>query len=825
LLNDLSADTYAAALADHRRVIREACIANGGVEVDTQGDAFFFAFATAPGALAAASEFTERLATNGRIRVRVGVHTGAPLLGEEGYVGHDVHRAARIAAAGHGGQVLVSAATAKLVDAELTDLGEHRLKDLEAAERVYQLGGGAFPPLKSLYRVNLPIPATSFFGRERELRSVTELIGRADTRVVTLTGPGGTGKTRLALEAASRAADAFPDGTHWVGLASLRDQEHVLPAIAQALEIGGANDLEAIASALSGKRRLIVLDNCEHLLPELASTIASLRDSTDTLTILATSRERLQLSGEQTYAVPGLSKTEGPQLFAARAEAVGAAPTSMPAVVELCERLDELPLAIELAAARSVALSPEQLLERLGQRLDLLKGARDADPRQVTLRATIQWSHDLLDASERRLFRELSVFRGGCTLDAAETICGADLETLQSLLDKSLVRWRESVDDSRRYWMLETIREFAHEELERAGDRGRLRDAHARWYAGATERRAGEIRREDRAAFAWVASEIDNLRAALATLIEQQASEEAVVLAASVAKYFPFSGAYREYLDVLARIESLAPLPSRELARLQRGAAEAAHVLGDDERWVAILAAAAATAEAAGDDIERWKTALARGAALHGQGNTEEGRPLMELAVARLREVASGQTLASALYTYGRALAGGGEPERAVAMFGEALEISRHEGLDYGVAISTMGLAWAQSLLGNHPDSLGMSAASAAKFADLGDREGVALSLGNAAETLVKLDDRDLAATLWAVSMRTLSELGLTSGSAGSEGAMRRDLLEESLGPTRLAELAAAAGALGDHDAIRLATDAAARFGSGSPSATLNARG
>jgi predicted ATPase len=673
--------------------------------------------------------------------------------------------------------------------------------------------------------VNLPIPATPFFGRERELQAVTELITRAGARLVTLTGPGGTGKTRLALEAASRAAGAFPDGVHWVALASLRDQEHVLSAIAQTLEIGGANHVDAIVSALSGKRKLVVLDNCEQLLPELASTIASLRDSTETLTILATSRERLQLSGEQAYAVPGLSKTEGPQLFAARAAAIGAAPTAMPAVAELCERLDELPLAIELAAARSVALSPEQLLERLGQRLDLLKGARDADPRQATLRATIQWSHDLLDESERRLFRELSVFRGGCTLEAAEAICGADLETLQSLLDKSLVAWRESGDDGRRYWMLETIREFAREELELAGDRVRLRDSHARWYAGAAERRAGEIRREDRAALEWVASEIDNLRAALMTRIEQEASGEAVVLAASIANYLTFVGGYREYLDALSRIEALSPLPSPELARLQRGAADSARVLGDEERQVALLAAAAATAEAAGDDIERWKTALAQGAVLHGQGNAEEGGRLMELAVTRLRELASGRTLASSLYTYGMALTGGGDSERALAMFGEALEISRHEGLDYGVAISTQGLAWAQFRLSNHPEALALSAESGARFADLGDREGVALSLGNAAESLISLDDPDLAATLWAAAMRILSELGLPTDPAGSEGAKRRSQLEESLGPTRLAQLVAAAGGLGDDDAIRLATEAAARFGSDSATATLRARG
>ena len=237
LLNELGAEHYADALAAHRTAIREACADNRGVEVDTQGDAFFFAFPTAPGALEAASNFTERLAANGPIRVRVGIHTGTPFLGDEGYVGHDVHRAARIAAAGHGGQVLVSAATASLVESELTDLGEHRFKDLGAPERVFQLGDDEFPALKSLYRTNLPIPATAFLGRERELREIVELLDRKDARLVTLTGPGGTGKTRLTLQAAAEASDGFPDGVHWIPLAPLRDETAVGATFARALEV------------------------------------------------------------------------------------------------------------------------------------------------------------------------------------------------------------------------------------------------------------------------------------------------------------------------------------------------------------------------------------------------------------------------------------------------------------------------------------------------------------------------------------------------------------------------------------------------------------
>jgi class 3 adenylate cyclase len=281
LLHELGAESCADALIEHRRIVREACVAQGGVEVDTQGDAFFFAFPTAPGALSAAGAMTEALAS-GPIQVRVGLHTGTPLLTEEGYVGPDVHRAARIGAAGHGGQVLVSQATATLVDLELRDLGEHRFKDLAAAERVFQLGDGAFPPLKSLYRTNLPIPATSFVGREAELATVVELLSSDDVRLLTLTGPGGTGKTRLALQAVAEASERYPDGAWWVPLAPVRDPELVLPSVAQALgvrEQPGQELAETLEGQLAGKRLLLLLDNAEHLLPEIAGEVAALRDA------------------------------------------------------------------------------------------------------------------------------------------------------------------------------------------------------------------------------------------------------------------------------------------------------------------------------------------------------------------------------------------------------------------------------------------------------------------------------------------------------------------------------------------------------------------
>ncbi len=277
LLHSLGAEVYADALAEHRRVIREACSAEGGVEVDNQGDAFFFAFPTAPGATAAASVFTERLAS-GPISVRVGLHTGTPLLTEEGYVGGDVHRAARIAAAGHGGQVLVSASTAQLAELELTDLGEHRLKDLSAPERIYQLGDCGHPALKSLYRTNLPVPATPFLGRERELEEVAELLAADDARLLTLTGPGGTGKTRLALQAAALASDAYPDGVFWVPLAPLRDPALVLATAAHLL--GSKN---GVAEHIQDKQMLCLFDNFEQVVeaaPDLGTLVSACPNST-----------------------------------------------------------------------------------------------------------------------------------------------------------------------------------------------------------------------------------------------------------------------------------------------------------------------------------------------------------------------------------------------------------------------------------------------------------------------------------------------------------------------------------------------------------------
>jgi len=458
-----------------------------GVEVDTQGDAFFFAFPTAPGALDAASGFTSHLAANGQIRARVGVHTGTPLLGEEGYVGHDVHRTARIAAAGHGGQVLVSASTAALVETELTDLGEHRFKDLGAPERVFQLGGGEFPALKSLYRTNLPVPATAFLGRERELREVVELVEREDVRLVTLTGPGGTGKTRLTLQAAAEASDGFPDGVHWIPLAPLRDETAVGSTFAQALEVRDRPGIEigpSIVFALDTKRSLIVVDNCEHLVAGVAELVGELVGGCPNVVVVASSRERLGLQAERTYDVPPMAISDGRALFVERASSVHPGFQPDEHVDAICDAVDQLPLPIELAAARVRVLSTTAIHERLSERLGLLASRnRDVDERQRTLEATIAWSYDLLGNDERRVLRSLSVFAGGCTLAAAEAVAGADVDLLESLLNKSLIRHRTDEAGQDRYWMLETIREYAQLELEREGEADGAGTGHTAFFA------------------------------------------------------------------------------------------------------------------------------------------------------------------------------------------------------------------------------------------------------------------------------------------------------------------------------------------------------
>lgn len=570
LLHELGAEGYAVALAEHRRVVRGACEAHGGVEVDTQGDAFFVAFATADGAVAAAAAITRSLAA-GPMGVRIGLHTGAPLVTDDGYVGSDVHLAARIAAAGHGGQILVSAATAASVPASgLRGLGEHRLKDFDDPVSIFQLGNGSFPPLKTISNTNLPRPASSFVGRQRQLEHAVERLG-GGTRLLTLTGPGGCGKTRLAIEAAASLVPAYTSGVFWVGLAPVRDPALVIGAIGRAL---GAKD--GVAAHVGERELLVVLDNFEHVVAA-ARDVSALLSACPSLAVIVTSRELLRLSGEVELQVPPLAESEAVDLFCERSQLDASAE-----IAELCLRLDSLPLAVELAAARTRSLSPRQILERLSQRLDLLAGGRDADPRQQTLRAAIEWSHDLLPEEERQLFRRLSVFSGGCSLEAAESVTDADVETLQALVEKSLLRFA-----GERFALLETIREFAAERL--GGDEGdTVRRRHRDHFVALAEANAERLHTGDEArASAELAPDYANLRAAVADALDAGEPDDVGRLIGAV---YPFLISYGDLREVRAwgeaALERRERLSDAGLAEALVGTSEIARFAGDLDRAV-----------------------------------------------------------------------------------------------------------------------------------------------------------------------------------------------------------------------------------------------
>ena len=504
LLDRLGTERYAKVLELHRRLLRKAFARHGGYEFGTEGDAFFVAFASASDAVAAAEEGQQALAVTEwpedvALRVRMGLHTGNPQTSGSNYVGMDLHRLARITASGHGGQVVVSAATRTLVDAELTQLGEHRLKDFDAPVPLFQLGSECFPPLKTISNTNLPRPASSFVGREHELARVLAKV-EDGARIVTLTGPGGSGKTRLALEAGVELVSSYKAGVFWVGLAALREPSLVTETIATML---GAPD--GPAEHIGDREMLLLLDNLEQVIqaaPDLSALVAACPN----LTLLVTSRELLRVQGEVEYPVPPLASSEAVALFGQRSGL-----ESSEEIAELCARLDNLPLAVELAAARARVLSPAQILERLSQRLDLFRGGRDAEARQQTLRATIAWSYDLLAPDEQRGFRSLSVFAAGCTLAATEEVAGADIDTLQSLVEKSLLRF-----SNERYWMLETIREYAADRLQTEPEASETSERHTRFYTELSKSAHTELRGPSQAE--WLERldpELENLRTAI----------------------------------------------------------------------------------------------------------------------------------------------------------------------------------------------------------------------------------------------------------------------------------------------------------------------
>ncbi len=742
-------ERYASVLAESQHLLRGAFRTFGGHEVDTQGDAFFVAFARATDAIAAAANaqrvlFAHTWPEDLIVRVRMGLHTGEPQLAAEGYVGLDVHHAARIMSAGHGGQVLLSQTTRDLVEDDLPDgvslrdLGEHRLKDLQRPSHLFQLviaGLPAdFPPLKTLesHPQNLPIQLTPFIGRTREVVAVQHLLQREGVHVLTLTGPGGSGKTRLALQVAAELREIFPDGVYFVNLAPIREPAFVLSTIAQALEIkesGAQSFLDLLKAFLHDKHILLVLDNFEQVV-SAAVQVAELLTACPKLKVIVTSRAVLHVRGEQEFAVPplavpdpkhlpdlvALSQYEAVALFIQGAQAVSpgfqVTNANALAVAEICARLDGLPLAIELAAARIKLLPPQALLARLGQRLQVLTGgARDAPARQQTLRNTIEWSYQLMDAVEQRLFRRLSVFVGGCTLEAIEALCTA-LETsaptisvldgMASLLDKSLLQQREQEGEEPRFVMLETIREYGLEMLEASGEAEAARRVHVLYYLlWAEEAEPALLGSRQARWLQQLEQEHHNLRAALGWALEavtdQEAQERkqlALRLCAALESFWVMHGHYSEARTFLERALARSEGESASLrTRVLQATALIAQRQGDYDRSEVLALQSLALCR----ELEDMRGVTLSLGLLHEiasiRGKSAGALAFAEERVQLMRQIGGPGEVAEALFALADEVSWRGEYVRGQSLYEEALLLFRKAGNELWVGATLIRTA------------------------------------------------------------------------------------------------------------------------------------
>jgi predicted ATPase/class 3 adenylate cyclase len=764
LLQRLGDPHYATVLDDHQRLLRAAFAVHNGYEVDTQGDSFFVAFPTALDALAAAVEASRALARHTwpegePVRVRIGLHSGTAQLVGTHYVGLDVHRAARIAAAGHGGQILLSSATAELARQDLSDgitlrdVGAHRLKDLHQAEHVYQAIlpelPADFPPLKALDARphNLPVQPSSILGREREVAAICMLLRRDDLRLVTLTGPGGIGKTRLSLQVAAEVLDAFPDGVWNVRLSRLSDPTLVVPTIATTLYIkdsGVAPLAEVLRTYLRDKHLLLVLDNFEQVVAA-AAQIGELLAACPGVKFLVTSRVPLHVRGEHEYvlhplALPDMARLPSPErlsqyaavaLFMERAQAAhtdfAVTPATAPAVAAICARLDGLPLAIELAAARVKLLPPPALVKRLERSLPLLVGgARDLDERQQTMRATLDWSYNLLAPEEQRLFRRLAVFAGGCTLEAVEAVGGAPegaaplkidvLHGLGTLVDQSLIQQREEEGEPR-FGMLHVIREFATEQLEASDEADALRWAHMSHYLALAEAADYHLIEAPAQETHWLDRldrDHDNLRAVLAWAHEQANGDVGVRLAAALVPFWIRRGHVRE-----GRVWVEGMLALRTDPGVARGSIRSGYP------------SSAGRAQTAPGEGIRARALVGAALLAFMQRDYAASEPLLEQGLARARAVGDLTVAALALDRLGLIASYRGELQLGAAYLEESLALHRQAGSWFGVtrALNNLGAE------AYHQGDLDRAAAYYAEALTLGrergDRARVALELAN----------------------------------------------------------------------------------------------
>jgi predicted ATPase/class 3 adenylate cyclase len=740
-------DRYPDVLLAHHTIQRKALAVNGGHELRTEGDSFFIVFESALEACAGAAAVQKMLAQHawpddGKVRVRIGLHTGeATLVGNE-YLGLDVHRAARVASAGHGGQVLVSETTRVLVDhalppgLTLKDLGMHRLKDLARPERLFQLTieglPADFPPLKTLEATpnNLPTQLTSFIGRDDQVREAKQLLARS--RLLTLTGPGGTGKTRLSLAIAASVLDQFPDGVYFVPLSAIHDPELVPSAIAQALAIatgGSQRPIDALLDHLRNKRSLLILDNFEQVIAA-APVATQLLEGSAELRVLVSSRTVLRVSGEQEFPVPplalpdpralpglaALSQFEAVRLFIERAVAVKpdfqATNENAPAIAGICERVDGLPLAIELAAARVKLFSPQALLSRLEKSLSALgSGARDLPGRQQTLRNAIQWSYDLLNPGERCLLARFSVFARGGSLEQLDLVCGppADLggrevvDALDQLADQSLLRRIPEFDEPR-FLMLQTIREFAGERLAEGGEGAMIRDRHLEAFIALAQTAQEHLFGSQRKA--WLDrldADHDNFRVALEWCVAQGDALRAMRLGASLWRYWQMRGHLHEGRRRMAQILALPTsraFPSERLAALE-AAGGLAYWQADMDDAQRLYDECVELTRPLGDDRALanalYNAAFPRTVSARA---VDEARPMMTEAFELFRRLDDDEGLARTLWGMGLAFYYEDDYSSALPIFEEAAALNRK--LD-----NRFGLAWSLHVLGLSAYGLG----------------------------------------------------------------------------------------------------------------------
>jgi len=802
------------ALARHDALMRAVIEAANGCVFKTVGDAFCAAFAVAHDAVAAALE--AQIALNAEpwpretpIKVRIALHTGAVETRDDDYFGQPLNRVARLLSTGCGGQTLLSQATYELSrdslpeGISLRDLGAHHLKDLARPEQVFELRHhglpGDFPPIKSLstHPNNLPEQLTSFIGRDTEIAEIEGLLTK--TRVLTVTGSGGSGKTRLCLQVAAHSFEQFPDGVWFVEFAPLADPALVPQTVSTVLglkERPGESITQTLLEHIKYKQLLLLLDNCEHLLDRCASLANLLARQCPRITILATSREPLGIAGERTYRVPSLSlpdrkqaptpntlsQYESVQLFIDRALLVRqdfqVSNNNAPAVASLCYHLDGIPLAIELAAARMRSLSVEEIDAKLDQRFRLLTGgSRTALPRQQTLRALIDWSYDLLRDPEKQLLQRLSVFAGGWTLAAVEAVCTDDdaegaaaLDLLTSLADKSLVL-AEQTNGHSRFGMLETVHRYACERLAERGGGDAVRQRHQDYFLALAEEAEPNLKGADQAVWLQcLEAEHENLRAALDWSLTDAGSAKGVRLCGALHRFWEARGHLSEGREWCERVlrKARGDERTRERAKALFSAGALSLHQGDYPAAGALLQESLAIRREVGERSAIAASLNTLGSVAHDQGDYPKARALYEESLAIRRGLGDRGGVADSLNNLGGVAHSQGDYAGARALLEESLAIQRELGDRGGIAASLNNLGYLAHNEGDYARARALHEECLAISRELEDRFLIAASLSNMGDVAGEMRDYPAAEALFVQSLAIRRELGDQRGIAVS---------------------------------------------------------